>query len=228
MTRRLLTSPTISVWWSCRFPLAKAAAVARRGKRTTSTTPSLHAEVPPTIQRTSGKVMTGTWVDPTDTAPSAARTPRLVKGFRRPCLLRFCRARHGDRSAFSAEHVAAADELRRIYDLARLGASGRKNPWVYCDVAAQPKLGPTVSEMAAYEAWREMGRVRKRITDADWFLLGWFVLESLSVNRWVEKEHRAGRKAYQKTVMQTLVRGLDTLVEHFGEVIRRHGVDLTA
>jgi hypothetical protein len=204
--------------------------VARRGvKRGSAGLKPLspHADAPPEIQRLAGKVMTGVWRDPAD-INIASRNAKEIRGWRQPCMLRWCRTRHKDRSPFTAEHVVAADELRRVYDLARLGATGKKNPWIYTDIYVQPKLGPTQSEMAGYRAWREMGRVRKRFTTADWYLLGWFVLENLSVGKWVEKEVAAGRRCDPKAVMQRIVGMMDVLVEHFGDVIRRADLSLAA
>jgi hypothetical protein len=143
-------------------------------------------------------------------------------------MLRWCRARHKDRSPFSVEHILAADELRRIYDLARLGMMGRRHPWIYFDTTIAPKLGPTHSELANYRAWKALGRVRRRLTAANWTLLGWFVLENLSVGKWVEKEEKAGRRCCPKATMQMIVLIMDVLVEHFGDAIRRMDVSLAA
>jgi hypothetical protein len=57
--------------------------------------------------------MSGRWRDPADTN-NAARSAKEVRGFRRTCMLRWCRQRHGDRSAFSVEHVVAADDVRGL------------------------------------------------------------------------------------------------------------------
>jgi hypothetical protein len=199
---------------------------ASQKRSTLPTLPSLLAEPPPEAQR-SGKVVRGTWRDPTDTAPSASRTAKEIKGWRQPCMLRWCRARFREHSKFTAEHVAAADELRRNYDLVRIGASGRKSVWIYIDRARGPKLGPSAAELANFRAWQEMKRVRHRFTDSEWALLGWFILESRSIGRWVQKEIAAGRRCDPDRTSAQLVRLLDTLAEHFNDVIRRHGVDVT-
>jgi hypothetical protein len=86
--------------------------------------PSL-VDGPPDIQRQTGKAMKSSWRDPTDTVPTAARTAREVTGHRAYCPLRWCQRRHGARSSFSADHVAAADRLRLLFDGSRLGFNTR-------------------------------------------------------------------------------------------------------
>jgi hypothetical protein len=198
-----------------------------RKRSTLSPLPSLLAEMPTEAQRSSGKVMTGSWRDPTDTAPSASRTTK-EKGWRQPCMLRWCRARHKDRSPFTAEHVVAADELRRVWDLVNVGMNGKPNPWLYYEALHLPKAGPTRPEMQRYRAWKELGRVRKQFSDRDWDPLGWFALANLSIGKWIEKERAAGRQCYQQAAIAKLVEMLDTLVEHFGDVLRRADLSLVA
>jgi hypothetical protein len=182
---------------------------------------------PTEAQRINRRVMRTEWADPSDLSPNR-RNAHVVKGWRQPCMLRWCRTRHKSQSPFTAEHVVAADELRRIWDLVAVGMAGKKEPWVYTDIVAQPKLGPTWSEMKRYNAWRELGRVRKRFSDHDWELLGWVVLGNLSMGKWVEKEHAAGKRCTAPVVKTTLVGMLDVLVEHFGDTVRRADLSLVA
>jgi hypothetical protein len=77
-----------------------------RKRSTLSPLPSLLAELPPEAQR-SGKVVRGILRGPTDTALSASRTAKEIKGWRQPCMLRRCWARFREHSKFTAEHVAA-------------------------------------------------------------------------------------------------------------------------
>jgi hypothetical protein len=198
----------------------------KRGVPTLPPLPSLF-DSPPEAQRASGHVTPAIWTDPEDLA-SNRRTAREIRGYRRACMVRWCRNRHGASSPFTSEHVIAADELRRIYDLARLGATSRKSSWIYIDRPTAPKLGPTPAELAGYWAWKEMRRVRSRFSIGEWHLLGWFVLENLSVGRWIAREKAAGRGCGQVVVMRQLVAMLDVLVEHFGDVIRKHGVGMAA
>jgi hypothetical protein len=83
--------------------------------------------LPPEAQRANRRVMPGTWRDPDDVSPSAARTARMVKGWLSYCPLRRMQQRFGVVSGITAEHIAAADHLRRLYDAATLGFTGIKD-----------------------------------------------------------------------------------------------------
>jgi hypothetical protein len=85
--------------------------------------PSLEADSPPPVQIHNGRVMRSEWADPTDGNPNH-RTARTVRAYRARCPLRWCTARHGERSGISPEHLEAADRLRMAFDGARLGFSG--------------------------------------------------------------------------------------------------------
>jgi hypothetical protein len=139
-------------------------------------------EAPPDQQRINRIVMPASWSDPADMQPNR-RNAREIEGFRQICMLRWCRRRHGDASRFSIEHIVAADELRRIYDLVTIGMTGKKDPWIFHELYTQPKLGPTRAETQRYRAWQELARVQKRFSERDWVLLCMFLLSNLAIGR---------------------------------------------
>jgi hypothetical protein len=171
--------------------------------------------------------MPARWNDPDDLQPNR-RSSREVKHFRQICMLRWSRRRHGDASRFTVEHIVAADEFRRIYDLVTIGLTGKKDPWIFHELYTQPKLGPTRAETQRYRAWKELARVQKRFSERDWVVLCLFLLSNRSIGRLVLQEREAGRACHQLVLAERLVEMLNVLVEHFGDVVRRADLSLVA
>jgi hypothetical protein len=167
-------------------------------------------EAPPAQQLLNRRAVRDSWVDPDDMTPGASRTARQVSGYRAYCPLRRCRARHGERSSFSVEHVGAADKLRLLHDGSRLGFAGIKDWRPISATTYRPSLGP--SNLA-------LKQLRCRVAfDRAWGLFGdraralvlLVVLQNRAVSGAAERLGIAPALA-----MQRLVEALDALVEHF-------------
>jgi hypothetical protein len=79
---------------------------------------------PPVAQVANRRVMISQWVEPGSQTPSHARNAPTVRGFRAFCPIRRMAQRLNANGHVAPEHVAAADCLRKDYDLARLGRGG--------------------------------------------------------------------------------------------------------
>ena len=92
----------------------------------------------PTAVRISSRsqtaVMHAEWRDPDDVKPTAARTAKQVNGWRTFCPLR--------RAFHNPEHIMAADKLREVFDVARLGYSVTRT-LISTDRTSQPSTGPS-------------------------------------------------------------------------------------
>jgi hypothetical protein len=193
--------------------------------------PSLLPDGPPAIQRATEKIMRGHWRDPDDIRPGAAHTAREVAGYRRTDPLRRCRARHGDRSSFSEDHIIAADILRRLADAVAVGLSGAKDRFnmMFIQFATQPRTGPTPTEVRQARAWRGFQRAMAMYGQADRELLTHVVLLNRSIAGWCQEKRALGLIADDKATVRRLVGILDRLVEHFrGEVDRERNRGLAA
>jgi hypothetical protein len=168
-------------------------------------------------------VMQADWRDPTDTTPTAARQARTIRGFRAYDPLRRIRARHGDRSQITEEHVVAADRLRRAYDQGRLG--GLPGPsWLggiqHGEHKFQsPRSGPTAQAMAMWRADREFRRAWAMFDDLGRAMLYTIVLKNLSVTYWT-RSRRLHEQTTPQREMARLVGSLNRLVEHFDTEVR--------
>jgi len=175
----------------------------------------------PIRQHRSGRtaVMQGEWRDPDDIRPNASRYARSVKGYRAYDPLRWSRARHGERSQFTEEHVVAADRLRRAVDLARLG--GLPLPWAG-NLRIEdygPRSGPTASALAMIRAEREVNRVWRMFGVISRQQIAFVLLHNGSVTAWVKYRSFDAKTTY-KHEMQRLIDILNRLVEHFDSEIR--------
>src|SRR6478736_2357799 len=70
------------------------------------------------------QVMRATWRDPDDLRPNARRA-REITGYRSSCQLRRMSVQRG--SPITEAHIVAADHLRSLADLSRVGCTGREN-----------------------------------------------------------------------------------------------------
>jgi hypothetical protein len=82
--------------------------------------------------------MRGEWVDPEGSITSHARSAPKTQGYRAFCPLRRMAQRLNATGRIAPEHVAAADLLRRDFDLARLGRANSEWLGVYSDPAYGP------------------------------------------------------------------------------------------
>src|SRR6516165_7567289 len=117
--------------------------MARRFKRSASTLPLLAPElfIPAAIQLANRQVQRAEWNDPEGVSATAARTGKRVRGWRAFCPLRRLAERLNGSGAITPEHVTAADLLRQNWDIATLGLSGNRAPWVYADPMHMPRSG---------------------------------------------------------------------------------------
>jgi hypothetical protein len=170
----------------------------------------LQPEQPPSIQLASRKAMMAVWIDPTDTTPSAARTARTVSGYRTYDPLRKCRARHGERSSFTAEHVEAADRLRQLWDGSRLGYSALKDLRPVQSAMHRPSQGPGAVALKQLRAREQFTRVWSLFSENHQAILVAVVLRNMSLTATA-----ALFSITMPRLTQTVVELLDRLVDHF-------------
>jgi hypothetical protein len=181
-----------------------------RGNSTLPALASLVETGPPEIRRINHSVLKDTWVDPDDLRPNV-RTGRTVTGHRAFCPLRWCQKRHGGRSSFNEEHVAAADRLRVAFDGARLGFAALKDWRPIQSIAYRPSMGPTATALRQLRCRRAFDRAWNLFDSPARRLLALVVLENLAVGPTAETLGLTKPLATQK-----LVEALDRLVVHFG------------
>jgi len=192
--------------------------VRRPGRRhpTLQLLPSLATK--PAIRLSNRSAMRATWRDPEDDRPGAARTARTVTHYRAFCPLLRCLHRHGAASSITAEHVAAAHELRLLWDRVSIGFSGRRELWVFVDAVHGPRDGPGAAALASVRAWPEFQRALRLFDAEQRELLTHSVLRNGTLEMWQRERHIGRARA-----MTALVGILDELVEHFRSEIDRHG-----
>jgi hypothetical protein len=177
--------------------------------------PAFDIERPPEIRLLNSTAMKAAWNDPHDDKPSAARTVREVAGYRQFCPLRWSIRRHGARSSFTAEHVAAADALRLRYDGSRLGFSGLKDWRPVHSTQFRPSTGPTNTAKRQLRARVEFDRVWRLFNDQQRAALVAVVLRNMSIARTCEFFDWPKAK-----LLAVLLPALDELVRHFDDDIR--------
>jgi hypothetical protein len=183
---------------------------AKRSRATLTPLPSLIGQQPPQAQMLNRHTMRGEWRDPMDTTPSASRTARTIAGHRVFCPLRWCIRRHGERSTFTAEHVAAADKLRIAFDGARLGYSGLKDWRPVTAINYRPSTGPASPALRQLRARKTFDSAWSLFDDPTRAVLVGVVLSNLSLARCAAI---TGRSAHLSK--QLLADALDRLVLHF-------------
>jgi hypothetical protein len=166
--------------------------------------------------------MRASWRDPTDTSPSAARTAREITGYRAYCPLRRCLQRHGSASSVTLRHIAAADQLRGLFDGSRLGFSGLRDWRPVTAIHYRPMAGPTRTALRQLRCRQDFDAAWSLFGDEERVLLGIVVLANTSINRLVEQRRAAGIPASANRLMERLTETLERLAEYFGEAIERH------
>jgi hypothetical protein len=172
--------------------------------------PSLVAEPPLEVRKVNRSVMKDTWGDPLDDKPGASRTARQVAGWRSFCPLRKCRARHGEKSSFSLEHIEAADRLRAAWDGSRLGYSALKDLRPVQSAMYRPSQGPGAVALKQLRAREQFTRVWSLFSENHQALLVAVVLRNVSLTATV-----ALFSISMPRLTQTVVELLDRLVLHF-------------
>jgi len=150
--------------------------------------------------------MRATWRDPDDLRPNARRA-REITGYRSSCQLRRMSVQRG--SPITEAHIVAADHLRSLADLSRVGCTGRENLLPIGSVAYGPRAGPTAGAIRQAFASVDLNRCLRRFTASEQLMLIAVVLFSVPVLVW------CWGRLDPKLETQRLVRILDRLVGHY-------------
>jgi hypothetical protein len=186
---------------------------ARHGRGTSTLTPLpslLEPDKPPEVQIASHKAMRGEWTDPQDDRPSAARVARTVRGHRAYDPIRWSIARHGSRSNFTTDHVAAADALRVCFDGARLGFSALRDWRPVTALTFRPSTGPSATALKQVKSRRAFDAAWARFRDPERALLLGCVLRNLSISKVAALTRQTASR-----ITARLVVALDLLAQHF-------------
>jgi len=175
---------------------------------------------PEKVVRPNRSTMRAEWRDPDDIRPGAAKTARTVHGWRSYCPLR----RMG--AAVSVGQIMAADKLRELYDVARVGYAPIQDGF-YVATTPQPRPGPTAGEMQRARAGREYARAIRPFTPVQRSLITAIILDNKSVRAWtLYRQGMTGRHIDQRVEQGRLLAILDQLAAHFDTEIReelQHG-----
>lgn len=159
-------------------------------------------------------VMRSEWTDPDDIKPNARHTARRIVGYRSFCPLR--RAMRHDGSGITELHIAAADKLREIWDVARLGYSANAHPLVHVVTAQRPRSGPSQAEQARERADRTLRRALALFTAAQRELLDAVVLRNITVHAFASTvANETGQRFDPNTMRGKLIAVLDVLATHW-------------
>jgi hypothetical protein len=201
----------------------KAKRHARRyGRNGASTLPpleSLYADPPPVrIRQKDGAtaVLRDEWRDPTDTAPNAARSARTVTGYRSFDPLRKM-ARNGAGTSITAEHIAAADMLRKAAEVGGMGyAPAFTEAMPVQAITYGPRGSPPRRCLAQTRAIRSFARAME-LFPVPWQrrMIVAILLQNHTIARWTQGEIERGQRCNTHHEMGKLLCLLDLLAEHF-------------
>jgi hypothetical protein len=179
--------------------------------------PSLQPEAPPEIRLTNRSVMRSEWRDPTDLMPSAARSAKIITGWRNYDPLRRCLQRHGDRCSITKHHIAAADLLRGAADGARIGFSPgpRLDGLPVSAVVYGPTPGPGRTAMRQLHCSKQFNRAWTILAPQQRALVAACVLRNHSVDRVCRERREAGQPGDSNQLMRELIVCLNLLEAHF-------------
>lgn len=188
--------------------------------RYASSDPAGPARVRQLARQGESAVTLSRWPDPTDDRPSARAKQRTVRGWRQFCILRQCAEKKG--SLITEKHIAAADHLRLLYDLARLGPAKARADEVLPDGMFGPLSGPTTAAEAQAKAAAELRSALDLFTAEQSRMLQVIVLQNRSIGSWCSLE--AERQGLAKPLEQRLEMGrllavLDILCAHWRDQI---------
>src|SRR5215472_218863 len=194
----------------------------RKAFRKRSTLPALPSliERPPAAQLASGKAMRSEWRDPSDMTPSATRTVRTIKGWRRGDPLRACRQRHGDACGITERHILAADRLRSYADGATIGFSDQRDLSLpVTRIVYRPTTGPRPAALRQARCWRNFVRAMAIFTAQQRQFLTFVLLLNRSPAQWVKERWAAGLSCNPGWAMGQLIALLDQLEAHLSSEI---------
>jgi hypothetical protein len=194
----------------------------RKASRKRSTLPLLPSqiEIPPAAQLTSGKAIRGEWRDPTDATPSAARTARMIKGWRGGDPLRACRQRHGEACGITERHILAADRLRSYADGAAIGFSNERDLSLPVKrIIYRPSAGPGLAALRQARCWRNFVRAMAVFTREQRQFLTFVLLLNRAPAQWVKERRAAGLSCNPGWAMGQLIALLDQLEAHLSSEI---------
>jgi hypothetical protein len=181
--------------------------------------PALDAGDPPLARRARGAlgaVMRAEWPDPEDIRPSAARSARQVHGWRTYCPLR--RMAGHPSSGITPGHIAAADKLRELVDLSRMGHTPGRTQ-AYAGGSPQPRAGLSPNEMAQAAATRSVRRVLRLYDPRQLAMIHVVLLANQSLRSWIAVCAAGGEHCQPAVEKRRLLAILDLLDEHFaGEI----------
>ena len=176
----------------------------RRGRRGPTLSPLPAICVPPEARLHNKSAMPASWTDPDDTSPSAARTARVISGYRHFDPLRRCRTRHGERCGITLEHVTAADLLRHWADGAAIGFSTPRDLSLpVTAIQFRPSSGPGIKAQRQTRCWRQFVRVMAIFTKEQRQLMTGVVLLNQSVSAWCAERRAARARRIQGHAVKT-------------------------
>jgi hypothetical protein len=172
---------------------------------------------PPQVQIDNNRVAKAEWADP-DASP---RGPvKTVKSWRTSCPIRRMATSLNSTGKITREHIAAADRLRGLWDVAMIGLSGRRMPWVYLERSMTMPTTPTPTALRQTRAYARVRRCLQLFSPAQQELIHGVVLDCVPVARWAREHGRC----CPNTAIKRLIEVLDRLVVHFCHEITRHGL----
>jgi hypothetical protein len=154
------------------------------------------------------------WIDPADSNPNR-RAAKLVHGWRKFDPLR----RLNTHLDITLEQLAAADFLRRHYDVARLGLTGPRQPWLYADPLHGPMTGFSRAALAQAKAARAVARCLKIFNREQRECVEQVILNNVAFTSWWRSKG-VGRQRAKMVLLMVL----DLLVTHYASEIIRHGL----
>lgn len=165
-------------------------------------------EGPPRVRQIMGGVVRASWRDPDDIRPSASRRPREIDGFRAFCPLRRIAAAGGP---ITDRHIAAADHIRGLYDLARLGWASVRDLRMYQRLPPGPSSGPTAGQVSQARAAHDLNRCLKSLVPLERDLVERVVLGNEAVAVWCIRFPWLT----PHTARTTLIVVLDRVADHY-------------
>jgi hypothetical protein len=189
-------------------------------KRRTLPAPSSLIERPPAAQLASGKSMHSEWRDPSDVTPSATRTARTIRGWRRGDPLRACRQRHGDACGITERHILAADRLRSYTDGACIGFSTERDLSLpVTRIIYRPSTGPGPAALRQARCWKNLVRAMAIFTAEQRQFVTFVLLLNRPPAQWVKEQRAAGVSYNPGWAMGQLIALLDLLEAHLSSEI---------
>jgi hypothetical protein len=164
-------------------------------------------------------VVAARWVDPDDNRPSARGSARTVRGWRAYCPLRRARERKG--SLLTERHVAAADILRRLWDLARLGPTDARAAGL-AGAEPGPRSGPPTAAQVQARAANDLRIALALFSPVQLRMLEIIVLRCASIYAWciLEAEHlHLPKPLDQRVELGRLIAVLDILAQHWRDEV---------